>query len=97
MADLDLELATSEEERLQLEEKKSSNIWRGLRLASKNRPSLSDRPEHGKGVERLVQPGTSIEAAGEDNAPTTPEVRDPVPQQETEEQRADQQSQIMAE
>lgn len=86
MADLDLEMATSEEEKRELEEKKSSNTWRGLRLASKNRLSLFDRPEHGKGgLERLFQPGTSIEAAGEDNAPTAPEVRDSVPQQSVEE------------
>ncbi|KAF2788969.1 hypothetical protein K505DRAFT_254340 [Melanomma pulvis-pyrius CBS 109.77] len=98
MADLDLEMATSEEEKRKLEEQKSSNTWRGLRLASKNRLSLFDRPEHGKGsLERLFQPGTSIEAAGEDNAPTSPEVRDSVPQQSVEEQRADQRSQVTTE
>jgi THO complex subunit 1 len=94
MADLDLEMASTEEEKRQLEEKKSSNTWRGLRLASKNRLSSFDKP--GKGLEPL-QPGTSIEAAGEDNAPTAPEVRDSVPPQSVEEQRADQRSQVTAE
>ncbi|KAF2712635.1 hypothetical protein K504DRAFT_464705 [Pleomassaria siparia CBS 279.74] len=98
MADLDLEMATTEEERQELEEKKSSSTWRGLRLSSKNRLRSFDRAEDGKGgLERLFQPGTWIEATGEDNAATAtgPEVRDTVPHQRAdEEQRADELSQV---
>lgn len=95
-SELDLEMAASEDEKRQLEERKTSNTWRGLRLASKQRLSTLDRP--GKGLERLFQPVTSTEAAGEEQSSTTgPEERDPVPQeqhQSVEEQRADQQSQV---
>lgn len=97
MTELDLEMVTSEEEKRQLEERKTSNTWRGLRLASKSRLSSFDRLEQGKGLERLFQPVSSSEAAGEDNAPTAPEGRDSVPQeqhQSVEEQRPDQQSQV---
>lgn len=83
MSELDLDIADAEEEKRQLEEKKTSNTWRGLRLASKDRLSSFDRLEHGKGLERLFQPVTSsIEATGDDNAPTAPEDRDCVPQEE---------------
>lgn len=95
MTELDLEMVTSDEEKRQIEERKTSNTWRGLRLASKSRLSSFDRLEQGKGLERLFQP---IEAAGEDNAPTAPEDRDSVPQeqqhQSVEDQRAGQQSQV---
>ncbi|KAF2653256.1 hypothetical protein K491DRAFT_603281 [Lophiostoma macrostomum CBS 122681] len=104
LIELDQGLSRLDENTRQEEEKKTSNMWRGLRLASKNRLSSFDRLEHGKGLERLFQPVTSIEAAGEDNAlPTAPESapnvmsRDPVPQeqvQSVEEQRADQRSQV---
>ncbi|KAF2267932.1 nuclear matrix protein [Lojkania enalia] len=97
--ELDLEMVTSEEERRQLEGGKTSNTWRGLRLASKDRLSSFDRVEYGKGLERLFQPVSSIEAASEDNAATASEGRDSVPQeqhQSVEEQRADQQSQVTA-
>jgi THO complex subunit 1 len=97
MCELDMEMVASEEEKRQLEEGKTSNTWRGLRLASKHRLSSLDRLEQGKGLERLFQPVTSIEAAGEDNASAGPEGRDPVPQeqhQSVEELRPDQQSQV---
>jgi THO complex subunit 1 len=99
MCELDLEMVTSEEEKRRLEEGKTSNTWRGLRLASKPRLSSLDRLEQGKGLERLFQPVTSIEAAGEDNASAGPEGRDSVPQephQSVEEQRPDHQSQVTA-
>lgn len=102
MTELDLDMVTSDEERRQLEERKTSNTWRGLRLASKYRLSSFDRLEHGKGLERLFQPVTSTEAAGEerDSAPNGPEGRDSVPQeqhQSVEEQRAGEQSQVTTE
>lgn len=100
MSELDLDMAASEEEKRQMEERKTSNTWRGLRLASKQRLSTLDRPDQGKGLERLFQPVTSTETAGEEQSSTTgPEERDPVPQeqhQSVEEQRADQQSQVTA-
>lgn len=92
-------MAESEEEKRQLEEKKTSVTWRGLRLASVDQLTSFDRLEHGKGLERLFQPVTSIEATGDDNAPTVPEDRDVVPQEEhpsVEEQRAGQHSQVTA-
>ncbi|KAF2473142.1 nuclear matrix protein [Lindgomyces ingoldianus] len=97
--EIDQEMVTSEEEKRQKEEHKTSNTWRALRIASRSRLSLFDRLEDGKPLERLFQPVTSIEAAGEDNAPTGPEGRDSVPQeqhQSVEEQRADQRSQVTA-
>ncbi|KAF2871897.1 nuclear matrix protein [Massariosphaeria phaeospora] len=95
-AELDLEMADSEEEKQQLEEKKTSNTWRGLRLASNKHLNHFNRLESGKGLERLFQP---IEAAGEDNAPTTPEDRGVAPQGEHQsvgEQRPGQRSQVTA-
>lgn len=79
---LDLDMVTSEEEKRQLEERKTSNTWRGLRLASKHQLSTFDRLEQGKGLERLFQPVSSIEAAGEDHAPSGPESRGPHPQEQ---------------
>ena len=102
MTELDLDMAGSEEERRQLEEKRTSYIWRGLRLASKQQLGSFDRLEHGKGLGlgvEALQPVSSNEAAGEDNAQTGPEDRDMVPQEEdqsVEDQRADQQSQVAA-
>ncbi|KAF2280161.1 uncharacterized protein EI97DRAFT_455084 [Westerdykella ornata] len=99
MGELDLEMVSSEEEKRQLEERKTSNTWRGLRMASKHRLSSLDRLEQGKGLEKLLQPVTSMEVAGEDTGPTAPEGRDSVPQerhQSVEEQRPDQRSQVTA-
>jgi THO complex subunit 1 len=90
-------MVTSEEEKRQLEERKTSNTWRGLRLASKSRLSSFDRLEQGKELERLFQPVTSIEAAGEDSAPSGPDRQGFAPaeqHQSVEEQRPDQQSQV---
>ena len=89
----------SAENQRQEEEKKTSNMWRGLRLASKNRLSSFDKLEHGNGLERLFHPDptTSTEAAVEDGPPTAPENRDALPQEQnesTEEQRPEQQSQV---
>lgn len=97
MTELDLEMVTSDEDKRQLEDRKTSNTWRGLRLASKYRLSSFDRLEHGKGLERLFQPVTSNEAAGEENVPNGPEGRDTIPQeqlQSVEEQRAGDGSQV---
>ncbi|KAF2738148.1 nuclear matrix protein-like protein [Polyplosphaeria fusca] len=99
MIDLDLEMVTSEAEKRQLEGRKTSNTWRALRLASTDRLSSFDSLESGKGVERLFQPVTSIEAAAEDNAATDRDGRDGVPQeqhQSVEEQRAGETSQVTA-
>ena len=53
MTDLDLEMTDAEEEKRQAGDKKSSYVWRGLRLASKTQLSSFDRIEHGKGLEAL--------------------------------------------
>lgn len=97
MADLDLDMADTEEEKRQVGERKSNYVWRGLRLASKKQLSSFDRVEHGKGLEALQPVASSIEATGDDNAPTSSDDRVSVPQDEhqgVEEQRADQQSQV---
>lgn len=97
---LDLDFNPTEEERLQLGEKKTSSMWRGLRLASKDQLSTFENVEHSNGLKGLFQPDSSkIEATSNDNAPTAPEDRDQVPQEEhpsVEEQRAGQQSQVTA-
>ncbi|KAL1799709.1 hypothetical protein ACET3X_000051 [Alternaria dauci] len=100
MTDLDLEMADTEEEKRQAGEKKSSYVWRGLRLASKTQLSSFDRIEHGKGLEALQPAASSIEATGVDAAPTTSDEQAVIPQDEhqsVEEQRPDQRSQVTAE
>ncbi|KAH7346129.1 nuclear matrix protein [Pyrenochaeta sp. MPI-SDFR-AT-0127] len=97
MTDLDLDMADTEEEKRQVGEKKSNYVWRGLRLASKKQLSSFDRIEHGRGLEALQPVTSSIEATGDDTAPTSSDDRVSVPQNEhesVEEQRADQQSQV---
>ncbi|EUC37912.1 hypothetical protein COCCADRAFT_33004 [Bipolaris zeicola 26-R-13] len=71
MRDLDMDMADGDEEKRQLEESKASDVWRGLRVASKSQLSRFDRVEHGKGLEAL-QPATSStsEATGPEVAPT---------------------------
>lgn len=99
MTELDLDMADTEEERRQVGEKKSSHVWRGLRLASKTQLSSFDRIEHGKGLEALQPVASSIEAMGDDAAPIGSDDRGSVPQDEhqsVEEQRAVQQSQVTA-
>ena len=97
MIDLDLEMANTDAEKHELEEKKSSYIWRGLRAASQKQLSSFDKIEHGKGLEALQPVPSQAEIAGDDTAPTVPEDRDVVPQEEqhsVEEQRAEQRSQV---
>ncbi|KAH7088422.1 THO complex subunit 1 transcription elongation factor-domain-containing protein [Paraphoma chrysanthemicola] len=100
MTDLDLEMADTEEEKREVGGKKSSYVWKGLRLASKRQLSSFDRIEHGKGLEAL-QPATSaIEATGDDTAPTVSDDKGSDPQerhQSVEELRADQRSQVTPE
>jgi THO complex subunit 1 len=89
-----LDMAETEEDKRQLKEDIASKTWRGLRIAMKDRLSLFDKLEEGKHLGSLFfQPGTGVEAApGEDGAPSAPEDRDAVPQeqhQSVEEQRAD--------
>ncbi|CAN9147358.1 unnamed protein product [Alternaria alternata] len=100
MTDLDLEMTDAEEEKRQAGDKKSSYVWRGLRLASKTQLSSFDRIEHGKGLEALQPATSSIEATGVDAAPTTSDDQGVIPQDEhqsVEEQRPDQRSQVTAE
>jgi THO complex subunit 1 len=102
MTDLDLDMADTEEEKRQLEEKKSNHVWRGLRLASKSQLSSFDRIEHGKGLEALQPVASSIEATGVDAAPNASEDQGSVvPQDEhpsiVEEQRPGQQNQVTTE
>ncbi|KAJ8107750.1 hypothetical protein OPT61_g8650 [Boeremia exigua] len=94
--DLDLEMANSDAEKRELEEKKSSYIWRGLRAASQKHLSSFDKIEHGKGLEALQPVPSQSEIAGNDTAPIVPEGRDAAPpdeQHSVEEQRAEQRSQ----
>lgn len=71
MTDLDLDMADTEEEKRQMGEKKSSYVWRGLRLASKNKLSTFERIEpFGRGLEALQPVPPTIEATGEDIVPT---------------------------
>jgi THO complex subunit 1 len=55
-AELDLEMATTDEERQNLQDSKTSKIWRALRLASKTKLSLFDKVDDGRNLERFVQP-----------------------------------------
>lgn len=100
MTDLDLDMADADEEKRQVGEKKSSYVWRGLRLAAKTQLSSFDRIEHGKGLEALQPASPAIEATGVDAAPTASDGQGPIPQDEhqsVEEQRADQQGQVTTE
>lgn len=92
MTDLDLEMADTEEEKRQLTGKKSSYVWKGLRLASKKQLSSFDRIEHGKGLEALQPATTSLEATGDDTATPIPDRQEE--HQSAEEQRPDQHSQV---
>lgn len=100
MIELDLEMANSDAEKRDLEDKKSSYIWRGLRAASQNQLSSFDKIEHGKGLESSLQPISSqAEIAGDNTAPTVPEDRDAAPPEEPhsfEELRAEQRGQMTA-
>ncbi|KAJ4994080.1 hypothetical protein SVAN01_00557 [Stagonosporopsis vannaccii] len=99
MIDLDLEMANSGAEKRELEDKKSSYIWRGLRAASNTQLSSFDKLEHGKGLEALQPAPSQSEIAGDNTAPTLTEDRDVAPPEEqhsVEEQRAGQQSQVTA-
>ncbi|KAH3917817.1 hypothetical protein HBI56_112630 [Parastagonospora nodorum] len=62
MTDMDLEMPGTEEEKRELIGKKSSFVWKGLRLASKKQLSSFDRIEHGKGLEALQPANPSTEA-----------------------------------
>ena len=79
MIDLDLEMSNSEAEKRDLEDKKSSYVWRGLRAASQNQLSSFDKIEHGKGLESLQPISSQAEIAGDNTAPTDPEDRDAAP------------------
>lgn len=71
MADLDLDMADTKEEKREVGEKKASYVWRGLRLASKTQLSSFDRVEHGKGLEALQPVAASVEAeamSGDDDS-----------------------------
>ncbi|OCL07779.1 hypothetical protein AOQ84DRAFT_319438 [Glonium stellatum] len=97
--ELDMEMAMAEEEKENLGEAKTSKTWRALRIASKDKLSLFDRIEDGKSLERLFQPDTVDEAAGEESAATAPESRDSIPQEQQRaegDRRADQGSQVTA-
>jgi THO complex subunit 1 len=99
MIDLDLEMANNDAEKRELEEKKSSYIWRGLRAASQKQLSSFEKIEHGKGLEALQPTPSQAEIAGDNTAPTISEGRDAAPLEEqhsVEEQRAEQQDQVTA-
>lgn len=95
MVDLDLEMV--DDDTRELEDKKSSYIWRGLRAASQKQLSSFDKMEHGKGLEALQPAPSQGEIAGDNTAPTAAEDRDAAPLEEqhsVEEQRAGQQNQV---
>ncbi|KAF1842021.1 nuclear matrix protein [Cucurbitaria berberidis CBS 394.84] len=97
MTDLDMDMADTEGEKRQVGEKKSSYVWRGLRLASKKQLSAFDRIEHGRGLEALQPVTSSTEAMDDGTAPSASDDRGSAPQDEhqsVEEQRAGQQSQV---
>jgi THO complex subunit 1 len=97
MANMDLEMAETEEDKRQVEERKYSYVWKGLRNASKKQLSLFDRIEHGKGLEAL-QPATFlVEAVGDDTPPTILEDKGHEEDQSVGEQRAGQHGQVTAE
>lgn len=92
-------MANSDAEKRELEDHKSSYIWRGLRAASQAQLSSFDKLEHGKGLEALQPATAQSEIAGDHTAPTLPEDRDAAPPEEqhsVEEQRAGQESQVTA-
>ena len=100
MTDLDLDMADTEEEKRQVAGKKSSYVWKGLRLASKKQLSSFDRIDHGRGLEALQPVTSSIEANGDESAPTVTDDKGSDPQAEhhsAEEQRPDQHSQVTTE
>ena len=102
MTDLDLDMADAEDEKQQLEEKKSSQVWRGLRLASKTQLSSFDKVEHGKGLDALQPARAGTETTGPEVAAPTSSGSDEqgsVPQSEhqsVEELRAGEHSQVTA-
>lgn len=104
MTDLDMDMADGDDEKQQLEEKKSSHVWRGLRLASKTQLSSFDKVEHGKGLEALqpARASSNEEATGPEVAAPTSSGSDEqgsVPQSEhqsVEERRAGEHSQVTA-
>jgi THO complex subunit 1 len=96
MADMDLEMAETEEEKRQVAEKKYSYVWKGLRLASKKELSLFDRIEHGKGLEALQPATSSIVAEGDDTTPTVLDDKGHEEDQSAGEQRAGQHGQVTA-
>lgn len=97
MIDMDLEMANSDAEKRELEGRKASYVWRGLRAASQNQLSSFDKIEHGKGLEALQPAPSKSEITGDNTAPTVPEDRDAAPLEEQhsiEEQRAGQLGQV---
>jgi len=74
MTDMDLEMPVTEEEKRELMGKKSSYVWKGLRLASKKQLSSFDRMEHGKGLEAL-QPANPSTEANDGAVPMIPDDR----------------------
>lgn len=100
MADLDLEMAGTEEKTREVGSKKSSYVWKGLRLASKKQLSSFDRIDHGRGLEALQPVTSTIEATGDELASTMTDDKGTDPQVEhhsAEEQRPDQHSHLTAE
>jgi THO complex subunit 1 len=98
-ADLNVEKADTDDQKHESASQRSSDIWKGLRLASKNQLSSFDRIEHGKGLEALQPAASSTEATGDGPAPTVPDDRGADPQEEhhsAEEQRPDERSQVTA-
>lgn len=63
--ELDLEMAMTDEEKMQLEDAKASKTWRALRLAAKTKLSLLDKVDDGKNLKALLPHGGSNIEGGE--------------------------------
>lgn len=68
--ELDLDFATSEEEKQGLQEAKASKTWRALRIASRTRLGRFDKVDDGKNLDVLFKPDTAIDEASAKEEPT---------------------------
>jgi THO complex subunit 1 len=66
--ELDLDFATSEEEKQGLQEAKASKTWRALRIASRTRLGRFDKVDDGKNLDVLFDPDTAMEEAASSSA-----------------------------
>jgi THO complex subunit 1 len=58
--ELDLEMASTDEETKKLQDAKASKTWRALRLASKTKLSLFDKVDDGRNLRCFVEPPSLV-------------------------------------